>query len=158
MKKQETTMVPKEIIMSKIYLIRGLKVMLDKDLAVLYSVTTGNLNKAVRRNLKRFPDDFMFRLTNQEFDDLIFQNGISSWGGIRKLPFAFTEQGVAILSGVLHSDRAIMVNVQIIRVFSKLRKLLETHTEILRKLEQSKQQHEAQSNRKLIGFKREDGP
>jgi len=175
-------MVPEEIIMSKIYLIRGLKVMLDKDLAVLYGVTTGNLNKAVRRNLKRFPDDFMFRLTKQEFDDLIFQFGISSWGGTRKLPFAFTEQGVAMLSGVLHSDRAIMVNVQIIRVFSKLRKLLETHTEILRKLEhiqqndieqdrqillifeylkqleQSKQQHEAQSNRKLIGFKREDGP
>ena len=87
--------------------------MLDKDLAVLYGVTTGNLNKAVKRNIKRFPEDFMFQLTKQEFDNLLFQFGISSWGGIRTLPYAFTEQGVAMLSGVLSSDRAIQVNIQI---------------------------------------------
>lgn len=175
-------MVPEEVIMSKIYLIRHQKVMFDADLAVLYGVSTGNLNKAVQRNIKRFPDDFMFQLTKQEFDDLIFQSGTSSWGGTRKLPYAFTEQGVAMLSSVLHSDHAIMVNIQIIRVFTRMRQLLETHTEILRKLdqiqkkdleqdrqillifeylkqlEQVKQQQEDQANRRLIGFKREDEP
>ena len=93
-------------IKSLIYEIRGVKVMLDKDLADLYHVTTGNLNKAVKRNIRRFPSDFMFQLNQTEFEklknDLIFQNGISSWGGTRKLPYAFTEEGVAMLSGVLH--------------------------------------------------------
>ena len=87
--------------------------MLDRDLAELYYVTTGNLNKAVKRNLKRFPDDFMFQLSEAELKDLIFQNGTSSWGGIRKAPFAFTEQGVAMLSAVLSSDTAIAVNIRI---------------------------------------------
>jgi hypothetical protein len=104
--------IPNEIIMDKIYYIREHKVLLDKDLAELYKVTTGNLNKAVQRNLKRFPDDFMFQLTDNEFKNLMFQNGISSWGGTRKHPYAFTEQGVAMLSGVLNSDRAIQVNIQ----------------------------------------------
>jgi hypothetical protein len=135
MKDKNTMMITEEMIMSKIYLIRGMKVMLDRDLAELYGVTTGNLNKAVNRNLKRFPDDFMFRLDKQEFDNLIFQFGTSSWGGTRKIPNAFTEQGVAMLSSVLNSDRAIMVNIQIIRVFTRMRHLLETHSEILRKLE-----------------------
>jgi hypothetical protein len=85
--------------------------MLDRDLAELYGVTTGNLNKAVNRNLRRFPEDFMFRLNDEEFKNLMFQNGISSWGGTRKLPNAFTEQGVAMLSGVLSSDRAISVDI-----------------------------------------------
>lgn len=95
------------IIQSKIYEIRGQKVMIDRDLAELYQVTTGNLNKAVQRNIKRFPSDFMFQLTKEEFDklNLIFQNGTSKWGGTRKLPYAFTEQGLAMLSGVLNSDR-----------------------------------------------------
>ncbi len=97
------------IIQSKIYEIRGQRVMIDKDLAELYQVTTGNLNKAVKRNIKRFPSDFMFQLSAEEFEtlksNLIFQNGISSWGGVRKLPYAFTEQGLAMLSGVLNSDR-----------------------------------------------------
>ena len=182
MSEKKSIMVPEEVIMSKIYLIRHQKVMFDADLAVLYGVSTGNLNKAVQRNIKRFPDDFMFQLTKQEFDDLIFQSGTSSWGGTRKLPYAFTEQGVAMLSSVLHSDHAIMVNIQIIRVFTRMRQLLETHTEILRKLdqiqkkdleqdrqillifeylkqlEQVKQQQEDQANRRLIGFKREDEP
>ena len=129
------TSVPDEKIISKIYLIRGVKVMLDRDLAELYGVTTGNLNKAVKRNSKRFPDDFMFKLSNEEFNNLMFQTGISSWGGTRKPPNAFTEQGVAMLSSVLHSDRAIKMNIQIIRVFTRVRKLLETHSEILQKLE-----------------------
>jgi hypothetical protein len=110
-----------------IYEIRGVKVMLDKDLADLYHVTTGNLNKAVKRNIKRFPTDFMFQLNKTEFEqlknDLIFQNGISSWGGTRKLPYAFTEQGLAMLSGVLNSDIAINVNISIMRAFVALRKL-----------------------------------
>ncbi|MFZ4412383.1 MAG: ORF6N domain-containing protein [Bacteroidales bacterium] len=116
--------IPDEIISSKIYFVREKKIMLDKDLAVLYGVTTGNLNKAVKRNIKRFPDDFMFRLTKQEFDNLIFQFGTSSWGGTRNSPYAFTEQGVAMLSGVLNSDRAILVNIQIMRIFTKLREML----------------------------------
>jgi len=114
--------------------------MLDRDLAELYNVTTGNLNKAVKRNLKRFPDDFMFELSEKEFKDLLFQNGISSWGGTRKPPFAFTEQGVAMLSGVLSSDTAIEVNIQIIRIFTRMREMLLTHKDILLKLEQLERQ------------------
>ena len=102
--------------------------MLDKDLAELYHVTTGNLNKAVKRNIKRFPSDFMFQLNKTEFEqlknDLIFQNGISSWGGTRKLPYAFTEQGLAMLSGVLNSDIAIEVNISIMRAFVSLRRVV----------------------------------
>ena len=114
-------------IKSLIYEVRGMKVMLDKDLAELYHVTTGNLNKAVKRNIKRFPSDFMFQLNEIEFEqlksDLIFQNGISSWGGTRKLPYAFTEQGLAMLSGVLNSDIAIEVNISIMRAFVSLRNI-----------------------------------
>jgi hypothetical protein len=128
--------IPDDVIISKIYLIRGQKVMLDKDLSILYDVTTGNLNKAVKRNLRRFPTDFMFQLTDEEFKNLIFQYGTSSWGGTRKLPHAFTEQGVAMLSSVLNSDRAIDVNIRIIRIFTKLREMLLTHKDILLKLEQ----------------------
>jgi len=109
--------IPDEIVMNKIFLIRGAKVMLDKDLAELYGVSTGNLNKAVKRNIDRFPGDFMFQLTKEEFDNLIFQIGTSSWGGTRKLPSAFTEQGVAMLSSVLQSKRAILVNIRCIRVY-----------------------------------------
>ncbi len=111
--KNENIMLPDELISNKIYFIRGTKVMLDRDLAELYGVLTGNLNKAVKRNIKRFPEDFMFQLTKEEFENLIFQFGTSSWGGTRSLPYAFTEQGVAMLSGILNSDRAINVNIQI---------------------------------------------
>ena len=94
-----------QIIQQKIYEIRGQRVILDRDLAELYQVTTGNLNKSVKRNIKRFPEDFMFQLSKEEFEklnkDLIFQFGISRWGGTRKLPYAFTEQGIAMLSGIL---------------------------------------------------------
>ena len=110
-----------QTIQNKIYEIRGQRVMLDRDLAELYQVTTGNLNKAVKRNIRRFPPDFMFQLTKNEFNilksDLIFQNGTSNWGGTRKLPYAFTEQGLAMLSGVLTSDTAIDVNISIMRAF-----------------------------------------
>jgi hypothetical protein len=124
-----------ERIEKSILLIRGQKVMLDRDLAEMYGVTTGNLNKAVTRNLDRFPDDFMFRLTRQELRDLIFQNGMPNRGGTRKLPRAFTEQGVAMLSSVLKSQRAIEVNIQIMRTFVKLRQMLASHVELARKLE-----------------------
>jgi len=109
--------------------------MLDEDLAELYGVTTGNLNKAVKRNLARFPEDFMFLLSKEELENLIFQFGISSWGGRRKPPFAFTEQGVAMLSGILNSSRAIRVNIQIMRIFTRMRHMVKVHREILLKLE-----------------------
>lgn len=128
--------IPDEIISSKIYFVRDRKVMLDEDLAELYGVTTGNLNKAVKRNISRFPDDFMFQLTKAESEILIFQIGTSSWGGRRKLPFAFTEQGVAMLSGVLHSDRAIKVNIQIMRVFTKVREILMDNMSIRLEIEE----------------------
>lgn len=123
-----------QIIQNKIYEIRGLKVILDKDLAAMYEVTTGNLNKAVKRNADRFPDDFMFQLTNEEFD-LIFQNGTSSWGGTRKLPYAFTEHGVAMLAGLLNSAKAIEVNILIVRAFVTLRQFALGYTELNHKLE-----------------------
>jgi hypothetical protein len=123
-----------ERIVNKIYLIRGKKVMLDRDLAELYNVETRVLNQAVRRNEKRFPEDFMFQLKEQEFKNLISQNVTSSWGGIRKMPQAFTEQGVAMLSSVLNSETAIEVNIQIIRIFSRMREMLLTHKDILVKL------------------------
>jgi len=126
--------VPREVIERKILLIRGQKVMLDKDLAKLYGVTTGNLNKAIDRNLNRFPGDFMFRLGKEEFKNLIFHFGTSSWGGTRKMPRAFTEQGVAMLSSVLRSKRAILVNIAIMRTFVKLREILSTHKELAYKL------------------------
>jgi hypothetical protein len=116
-------LIPDEIISNKIFLIREVKVMLDKDLAELYGVTTGNLNKAVKRNIKRFPEDFMFQLNPEEFEILKFQFGISSWGGTRSFPYAFTEQGVAMLSGILNSDRAISVNIQIMRIFTRIRQM-----------------------------------
>ena len=102
--------------------LRGVKVILDRDIAKLYGVTTGNLNKAVKRNIERFPERFMFQLTEEE--NLLFQNGISSWGGTRTLPYAFTEQGVAMLSSVLHSPIAIQVSISIIDAFVALRALV----------------------------------
>lgn len=117
-------MIPDDIISSKIYLIRNQKVMLDKDLSELYAVETKQLKRQVRRNLERFPEDFMFELSQQEFDNLRSQFGTSSWGGSRYMPMAFTEQGVAMLSSVLNSPTAIKVNIQIIRVFTKIREML----------------------------------
>jgi hypothetical protein len=100
----------------------------------MYELTTGNLNKAVKRNAERFPQDFMFQLTNEEFD-LIFQNGTSSWGGTRKLPYAFTEHGVAMLAGILNSMKAIEINIQIVRAFIALRQYSLGYAELNQKLE-----------------------
>lgn len=116
-----------QVIQSKIYEIRGQKVMLDRDLAELYQVTTGNLNKAVKRNLKRFPPDFMFQLTSEEWESLRFQFGILKTGRgehTKYLPYAFTEQGLAMLSGILNSDIAISVNISIMRAFVVIRQMI----------------------------------
>ena len=116
-----------QLIQSKIYEIRGQKVMLDRDLAELYQVTTGNLNKAVKRNLKRFPPDFMFQLTVEEWEALRFQIGILKNGRgehTKYLPYAFTEQGLAMLSGILNSDIAINVNISIMRAFVAIRQMI----------------------------------
>ncbi|MBL0328110.1 MAG: ORF6N domain-containing protein [Bacteroidetes bacterium] len=137
-KSKAVVKVPDEIIMNQIYYIRGQKVMLDKDLADLYDVDTRNLNKAVKRNIKRFPDDFMFQLTTEEFKNLMFQFGTSSWGGTRKMPFAYTEQGVAMLSGILSSDRAIAVNIQIMRIFTRIRQMLSDNTDLRLEIEKIK--------------------
>lgn len=125
-----------EIITQKIYLVRGQKVMIDSDLSELYKVETKVLNQAVKRNQKRFPEDFMFQLSNEEFENLRSQLVTSSWGGRRYPPMAFTEQGVAMLSSVLRSDTAIEVNIQIIRVFARMRQMIMTNKDVLLKLEQ----------------------
>ena len=127
--------IPDELVMNKIYLIRGQKVMLDFDLAKLYATEAKRLKEAVRRNIDRFPDDFMFQLTRDEYEILRTQIASSSWGGTRYTPMAFTEQGVAMLSSVLNSPTAISVNIQIIRVFTKMRALLMTQKDILLQLE-----------------------
>jgi hypothetical protein len=121
-----------------VYSMRGVKVMLDKDLASMYGVPTSALNQAVKRNNQRFPNDFMFQLTAEAFESLISQNVISKIqgrGGIRKLPYVFTEQGVAMLSSVLKSETAIQVNIQIIRVFTKMKQLLIDKKELFLKIE-----------------------
>ncbi|HET6990260.1 MAG TPA: ORF6N domain-containing protein [Bacteroidia bacterium] len=157
MKKVSTGNIADENLIDKIYFIRGQKVMIDRDLAELYGVLTKNLNLSVKRNRERFPQDFMFQLTKQEYDSLSlqfaslkrgeqlppnehknlrFQIATSSWGGNRRMPYAFTEQGVAMLSSVLNSKQAIAVNIQIIRVFTKMREIISSNKEILMKLNQ----------------------
>jgi phage regulator Rha-like protein len=170
--------IPQEIIEKKIYLIRGQKVMLDSDLAELYGVETSNLNKSVNRNSDRFPQDFMFQLMKKEADSLRFQIGMSKKegrGGRRYLPYVFTEQGVAMLSSVLRSKRAIHVNIAIMRVFVKLKEILSSHKELagkLSELENKIERHDGEiklifdairqlmsppeTNKRKIGFGRED--
>jgi DNA-binding PadR family transcriptional regulator len=119
-----------------VFFVRGEKVMLDADLARLYGVTTGNLNKAVKRNQRRFPGDFIFQLTEKETENLIFQSGRSKGrGGRRHRPYAFTEQGVAMLSSVLNSERAVQVNIAIMRTFVQLRRLMDSNADLARKIE-----------------------
>jgi hypothetical protein len=113
-------------------------------LKILYQVPTRNLNKAVNRNLDRFPEDFMFQLTREEFNNLKFHFGTSSWGGTRKLPHVFTEQGVAMLSSVLRSKRAVAVNIEIMRAFVRLREMLSSHAELASKLEELEKKYDAQ--------------
>ncbi len=137
--------IPIEQVQRAIYFVRGEKVMLDSDLALLYQVETGALNRAVKRNADRFPEDFMFQLTSEEADALRCQIGISTKrGGRRYLPYAFTEQGVAMLSGVLISQRAVQVNVTIMRAFVRLRQLIATHADLARKLASLENKYDAQ--------------
>ncbi|HEV8470862.1 MAG TPA: ORF6N domain-containing protein [Candidatus Limnocylindria bacterium] len=127
--------------------IRGARVLLDSDLADLYGVSTGRLNEAVRRNIRRFPDDFMFQLTQEESANLISQFAISSirsHGGRRTMPRVFTQEGVAMLSGVLHSSRAITANVEIMRAFVRLRRIYGEHAELVRRLDDLEGRHDAQ--------------
>jgi hypothetical protein len=131
----QSAIIPKERVINNIHVIRGKKVILDRDLAGLYNVETRALTQAVRRNKDRFPDDFMFQLNHDEFDILKSQIVISSWGGTRKLPLAFTEQGVAMLSSVLKSKRAIHVNILIIKTFVRMREMLETNRALRERIE-----------------------
>jgi len=177
--KENGVAVPDELVITKIYMIRGKKVMLDRDLAELYGVETRVLNQAVKRNEKRFPSDFMFRMSREELEDwksqIVISNNLKM--GLRKPPLVFTELGVAMLSSVLNSEHAIRVNIQIMRIFTKMRELLSSQKEILQKLEQletkdleqdekimlifkylkqlepSKQDEKDFKNRKKIGFK-----
>ena len=134
--KSKSEIISRAIIENRIFVIRGHKVMLDFHLAELYGVEAKALKRATRRNVDRFPHDFMFELTDEEYDILRSQFGTSSWGGRRYSPYAFTEQGVAMLSSVLRSQRAIHVNIEIIRAFVKLREILSTHKELAFKLKQ----------------------
>jgi hypothetical protein len=136
-RKQKTAsdLVPVEVIERRIYLIRGEKVMLDADLADLYGVSTKAFNQAVKRNPDRFPADFMFQLNKDEVENSRSQIVTSSWGGRRYLPYAFTEHGVSMLSSVLNSDRAVKVNIAIMRAFVKLREIMATHKDLAHKIE-----------------------
>jgi ORF6N domain len=137
---------PASVVSRKIYFLRGMQVMIDADLAQLYGVTTANLNQAVRRNPERFPDDFMFELSRADLESLIFQTGRSKKtgrGGRRYLPLAFTEQGVAMLSSVLRSERAVKVNIAIMRAFVQLRQMLATNEDLRRKIEEMEKRYDA---------------
>ena len=139
-----TNSIPIEYIQKRIYEIRGVKVMLDYDLAELYGVETKQLKRQVKRNIKRFPEGFMFQLTSQEFKNLRCQFGTSSWGGTRYHPMAFTEHGVAMLSSVLNSERAIHANIQIIKAFVGLRKMLTQYDGLVKKIESMEQKYDKQ--------------
>ena len=179
-KKNINPVIPDETIIRKIYVIRGQKVILDVDLAGLYEVDTNYLKRQVRRNIMRFPEDFMFELTMEEFQNLRSQFGTSSWGGSRYRPMAFTEQGVAMLSGVINSEKAIAMNIAIMRAFVEIRKIVIGNKSIAAQLELLKEklgEHDVQlsqiydtienlldeksekktwDNRKKIGFKSDD--
>jgi hypothetical protein len=171
-KKYIQSVLPDETVINKIYFIRGQKIMLGEDIALLYQAETKRLNEQVKRNADRFPEDFMFQLDRIEFENLKSQFATSRWGGRRKPPFAFTEQGVSMLSGVLNSPVAIQVHIQIIRIFTKMREMLMTNKDILLKLEKMEKDvtgnkqdiamifralkqllSESQKPRKRIGFK-----
>jgi hypothetical protein len=180
MKEEESLLIPDEIITNKIYLIRNQKVMLDRDLAELYQVETKRLKESVRRNINRFPDDFMFELTKNELENwrTQFATSNSEKMGLRYAPMVFTEQGVAMLSSVLNSDRAIAVNIKIIRIFSKMRELLTDNLSLRLEIEEIKkkvtnqsknielvfsyldeliEKKEEKTERTKIGFKKDKG-
>jgi len=133
-KSENAFVIPDEVILSKIYYVRELKMMIDSDLAELYGVETRRLNEQVKRNLLRFPEDFMFQLTDTEFNNLKSQIATSSWGGRRKPPLGFTEHGVLMLSSVLNSESAIKVNIQIMRIFTKVRQLLTNNLSVRKEI------------------------
>jgi hypothetical protein len=168
---------PDEFVKEKIYVVRDKKIMLDMDLAKLYGVETKVLKQAVRRNIDRFPDDFMFEISNEEFTILRSQFVTSSWGGLRYVPMAFTEQGVAMLSSVINSKKAIQVNIQIMRVFTRIREMLSDTLSLKLEIEEIKKKLENQdknielvftyldeliekqenpNSRSIVGFKRKD--
>lgn len=149
-RKKSLQIIPNERVIKQIFWLRGEKVMLDVDLAELYEVETGALKRAVRRNIERFPKDFMFELSPEEWENLRCQFVTSSWGGTRYLPFAFTEPGVAMLSSVLKSRRAIAVNIQIIRTFIELRKMLVTHEALRKKIEAVERKYDKQFRQYLM--------
>jgi hypothetical protein len=141
----KTSLIPAERIEKRIFYLRGVKVMLSPDLAELYGVTAKVLNQAVTRNRERFPEDFMFQLTRGEFEDLKSQIVTSSWGGMRRaLPYAFSEQGIAMLSGILRSGRAIRVNIEIMRAFVRLRQMLSANAQLASKLEDLERKYDRQ--------------
>ena len=142
--KSSPGLIPLERIQQQIFLLRGQKVMLSNDLAALYGVEAKALNRAVKRNIGRFPDDFMFQLNDEEWTNLKCQIGTSSWGGTRVAPYAFTEQGVAMLSSVLRSPRAVHVNIAIMRAFVRLREMLLTNVELARKLADQERKYDSQ--------------
>jgi hypothetical protein len=137
-------LLPVERIETVIFFVRGERVILDADIATLYGVETKALVRAVKRNLDRFPEDFMFHLTQEEISNLRYQFGTSSWGGRRYLPYAFTEQGVAMLSGVLRSEQAVRVNVEIMRTFVRLRRMINEQAELARKLDDLEERYDEQ--------------
>jgi hypothetical protein len=143
----EKLIIPDEVVISKIYHLRDQKVMLDSDLSELYGVETRVLNQQVKRNEDRFPDDFMFQLTEEEWENLKSQNESSSWGGRRKLPYVFTEHGVLMLSSILNSKKAIAVNIQIMRIFTKLREMILTHKDLLLEMEELRKKVVGQDDR-----------
>lgn len=150
----KTIIVSEEIIINKIYLVRGHKAMLDRDLAEMYGVETRVLNQAIKRNEKRFPADFMFQMTSEELSDWKSQNVISNKEkmGLRKPPNVFTEQGVAMLSSVLNSETAIEVNIQIIRTFTRIRQMLSEHTELRLEVEKIKKKLDNQDKNMEVVF------
>jgi len=150
---EHNLVIPDEIIMNKIYLIRGQKVMIDSDLAELYGVETKRLNEQVKRNASRFPIDFMFELTETEFKNLKSQIATSSWGGRRKPPFVFTEHGVLMLSSVLNSEKAIKVNIQIMRIFTKVREFLTDNLSMKLEIEEVKKKLANQDKNIELVFK-----
>jgi len=164
---KKRSLLPAERIEQSILELRGEKVILDADIAALYGVETRTLIQAMKRNLDRFPPDFMFQLTPEEAENLRSQSVISSWGGRRYLPHAFTELGVAMLSSVLRSERAVQINIEIMRVFVRLRRMMSTRDDLIRRLDELEQRYDAQfkavfdalrqlmaaAPRKQIGFK-----
>lgn len=146
-------LVPDEIIMNKIYYIRGQKVMLDSDLAELYGLETRRLNEQVARNADRFPEDFMFRLNENEFESLMSQFATSKRGGRRKLPYMFSEQGVLMLSSILNSKQAIQVNIQVMRIFTRIRQMFVDNTEIRLEIEKIKNKLDNQDKNMEVVFR-----